>query len=125
MSRVAGDENLHYRFYRDLATRALELDPTRMIDAIDRQVREFAMPGTGIPDFTRHARVIAAAGVYDMAAHHNQILVPVVLKHWGVERLQGLKATGEQARERLLSHIDRVGRVGRRLLERRGLQPAL
>ncbi len=58
-----------------------------------------------------------------MAAHHDQILVPVVLKHWGVERVQGLKAAAEQARERLLSHVDRVGRVGRRLLERRVPQP--
>ncbi|MEX2256255.1 MAG: acyl-ACP desaturase [Acidimicrobiia bacterium] len=125
MSRVAGDENLHYRFYRDVATRALELEPTRMLDAMDRQVRDFAMPGTGIPDFPHHARAIANAGVYDMAAHHDQILVPVLMKHWGVERLQGLKAAGEQARERLLAHVDRVGRVGRRLLERRGLTPAL
>ncbi len=124
MGRVAGDENLHYRFYRDLATKALELDPSRMVAAMDRQVRHFAMPGTGIPDFARHARVIAAAGVYDMAAHYTQILVPVVLKHWGVERVRGLKAVAEQARQRLLSHIDRVGRVGRRLVERRALQPA-
>jgi acyl-[acyl-carrier-protein] desaturase len=123
MSRVAGDENLHYRFYRDVATKALEIDPERMVAAMDRQVRHFAMPGTGIPDFSRHARAIAAAGVYDMAAHHDQILVPVVLKHWGVERVQGLKAAAEQARERLLSHVDRVGRVGRRLLERRVPQP--
>ncbi len=124
MSRVAGDENLHYRFYRDLATKALELDPSRMVAAMDRQVRHFAMPGIGIPDFTRHARVIAAAGVYDMAAHHSQILVPVVLKHWGVERIRGLKSVAEQARERLLSHIDRVGRVGRRLVERRAVRLA-
>ncbi len=124
MSRVAADENLHYRFYRDLATKALELDASRMVTAIDRQVRHFAMPGIGIPDFNRHARMIAAAGVYDMAAHHNQILVPVVLKHWGVERLQGLKAVAEQSQQRLLSHIDRVGRVGRRLVERRALQLA-
>jgi acyl-[acyl-carrier-protein] desaturase len=125
MSRVAGDENLHYRFYRDLASAALELDPSRMVDAIDRQVRTFAMPGTGIPDFTRHARRIARAGVYDLAAHHDQILVPVVLRHWGIDRLQGLKATAEQARESVLSHIERVGRVAGRLLERRAPQPAL
>jgi len=125
MSRVAGDENLHYRFYRDLAGAALEIDPSTMVAAMERQVRDFAMPGTGIPDFDRHARAIAAAGVYDVAAHHNQILVPVVLRHWGVERLQGLKTAGEQARERLLAHIDRVGRVGRRLLERRAPQPVV
>lgn len=125
MSRVAGDENLHYRFYRDLATAALELAPELMLPAIERQVRGFAMPGTGIPDFERHARAIASAGVYDLASHHDQILVPVVLKHWGLDRLEGLKAAAEQARERVLDHIDRVGRVARRLLDRRGVQPAM
>ena len=125
MSRVAGDESLHYRFYRDLTTAALAIDPSSVVAAIDRQVRDFAMPGQGIPDFDRHARRIAAAGVYDLAAHHNQILVPVVLRHWGIERIEGLKATAEQARQRVLAHIERVGRVGRRLLERRTLQPAL
>lgn len=124
MTRVASDENLHHLFYRDLTTAALAIDPATVVPAIDRQVRHFAMPGTGIPDFARHARAIANAGVYDFAAHHEQILVPVLLRHWRIDRLQGLKATAEQARERLLSHIDRVGRIARRLVERRKPQPA-
>ncbi len=124
MTRVASDENLHHLFYRDLTTAALEIDPATVVPAIDRQVRHFAMPGTGIPDFARHARAIASAGVYDFAAHHEQILVPVLLRHWRVDRLQGLKATAEQARERLLGHVDRVGRIARRIVERREPQPA-
>jgi acyl-[acyl-carrier-protein] desaturase len=125
MSRVAGDESLHHRFYRDMTSAALAIDPSSVVAAIDRQVRDFAMPGQGIPDFNQHARRIAAAGVYDLASHHTQILVPVVLRHWGIERIEGLKAAAEQARERILVHIERVGRVGRRLLERRNPQPAL
>ena len=57
MSRVAADENLHYLFYRDLASTALEIDPSTMVLAIDRQVRNFAMPGTGIVDFEAHATI--------------------------------------------------------------------
>jgi acyl-[acyl-carrier-protein] desaturase len=124
MTRVASDENLHHLFYRDLTAAALAIDPATVVPAIDRQVRHFAMPGTGIPDFARHARAIANAGVYDFVAHHEQILVPVLLHHWRVDRLQGLKATAEQARDRLLSHIDRVGRIARRLIERREPRPA-
>jgi acyl-[acyl-carrier-protein] desaturase len=124
MTRVAADENLHHLFYRDLTNAALEIDPTTLVPAIDRQVRHFAMPGTGIPDFARHARTMADAGIYDFAAHHDQILVPVLLRHWRLDRLQGLKATADQARERLLRHIDRVGRVARRLVARRDPQPA-
>ena len=45
------------------------------------------MPGIGIPGFAGHAAAIAQAGIYDLAIHHDQILVPVVLRHWGIEQL--------------------------------------
>src|SRR5262245_26765155 len=32
-SRVATDENLHYVFYRDMASQAIELDPSAMVEA--------------------------------------------------------------------------------------------
>ena len=67
MSRVAADENLHHLFYRDLVSAALEIDPSGMVAAIERQVRSFEMPGAGIEDFKTHARVVADAGVYDFA----------------------------------------------------------
>ena len=54
------------------------------------------MPGTGIPGFDAHAAAIAKAGIYDFAIHHDQILVPVVLRHWGIESLTGLDAEAER-----------------------------
>jgi acyl-[acyl-carrier-protein] desaturase len=124
MSRVAADENLHHLYYRDLCSAALEIDPSGMVAAIERQVRHFEMPGVGIPDFGRHARAIADAGVYDFASHHDQILVPVILKHWRIDRVQNLKAAGEQARERLLHHMERMNSAAKRLLARRARRTA-
>ena len=118
MARVAADENLHYLFYRDLASAALELDPSAMVHAIERQVRDFEMPGTGIPDFEDHARPSPRPASTTSQIHHEQILVPVVLRHWDVEALEGLDAEAEQARDRLLKRIERIGRAGRRLAER-------
>jgi acyl-[acyl-carrier-protein] desaturase len=118
MSRVATDENLHHLFYRDLASAALEIDPSTMIAAIDRQVRSFQMPGAGIPDFQSHARRIAEAGVYDFASHHDQILVPILFKHWRIQTISNLKAAAEQARERLVRHVERMGNITRRMRER-------
>ncbi|MFM7820135.1 MAG: acyl-ACP desaturase, partial [Actinomycetota bacterium] len=66
MARVGNDENLHYLFYRDLATAAIAVDPSSMVIGIERAVRTFAMPGTGIPDFERLAREIARVGIYDL-----------------------------------------------------------
>jgi acyl-[acyl-carrier-protein] desaturase len=105
MMRVASDENLHQLFYRDLAEAALEHDPSGMMCAIEQEVAGFQMPGIGIPDFNRHAALIARAGIYDLAVHHEQILVPVVLRQWDVENVTGLDADGEQARERLMKRV--------------------
>ncbi|HYZ99764.1 MAG TPA: acyl-ACP desaturase [Acidimicrobiales bacterium] len=121
MKRVASDENRHHLFYRDATAAALEADPSGMMLAIERQVREFEMPGTGIVDFEHHARAIARAGIYDFRIHHDQILVPVVLRHWGVEDVGGLTDEAERARDALLARIDRVGRAGERLSRRREL----
>lgn len=119
MARVAGDEMLHHVFYRDLTSALLELDPSTAVLAIDRNVRDFAMPGTGIPDFADHAKAIAAAGIYDFAAHHDHILQPVVLEAWGLESIEGLSPEAEAARERCLKHIAKVGKAGRRVAARR------
>ena len=122
MARVAADENLHYLFYRDATSAALEIDPSAMVLAIDRQVRHFAMPGTGIVDFASHAAAIAKTGIYDFAAHHDHILLPVVLRQWRLETLEGLSPEAEEARARAIKHIGRVGTAARRLNERRAEQ---
>jgi acyl-[acyl-carrier-protein] desaturase len=119
MMKVAADENLHQLFYRDLAACAIEADPDGMMMAIERQVAGFAMPGVGIPGFNEHAKRIAQAGIYDLAVHHEQILVPIVLRTWDVENVTGLTAVGEQARERLMARMAKSERVARRLSERR------
>jgi acyl-[acyl-carrier protein] desaturase len=124
MARVAADENLHYLFYRDLATAGVEIDPSAMVIAMHDVVSHFSMPGTGIPDYFKHASAIAKAGIYDLAVHHDQILVPVVLRHWGLAELEGLSPEAEVAREKLVKYIGRVGRVGRRQVERREHVPA-
>jgi len=119
MKRVAADENLHHLFYRDLTEAAIELDPSSAVRAIERQVVGFEMPGTGIPGFAAHAAVIARAGIYDLAIHHDQILVPVLVRHWAIDRLTGLDAEAEAARDRLMKRLVKSERVARRVAERR------
>jgi acyl-[acyl-carrier-protein] desaturase len=119
MARVAADENLHYLFYRDLVTAALAIEPSAMMIAIEQQVRSFEMPGLGIPDFGKLAAAIADIGIYDFALHHDQVLVPVVLRHWNIEAIDGLNDEAERARVRTIDYIARVDRVGKRLAARR------
>ncbi|HUW03388.1 MAG TPA: acyl-ACP desaturase [Acidimicrobiales bacterium] len=119
MARVAGDENLHHVFYRDAASAALELDPSEAVLAMERQVCGFAMPGTGIPEFNRHSKAIAQAGIYDFTIHHDQILEPIVLEHWNLAGVEGLSAEAEVARERTIKYIGRVKKAGERMSARR------
>lgn len=119
MARVAGDENLHHVFYRDAATAALELDPSEAVLAMERQVCGFAMPGTGIPEFNRHSKAIAQAGIYDFTIHHDHILEPIVLEHWNLPGLEGLSAEAEASRERTIKYISRVKKAGERMGARR------
>ncbi len=119
MRRVAADENLHYLFYRDAMQAIIDIDPSAAVIAIEKQVKNFAMPGVGIPGFASHAKAIAEAGIYDIAIHHDKILQPVIMRDWAIEKLEGLTPEGEEARHRLIKQIGRIGKVGRRITSRR------
>ncbi len=126
MKRVGADENLHQLFYRDLAAAAFEVDPNTMMLCLEKGVKNFAMPGQGIPDFDRHAALIARAGIYDLQIHHEQILAPVVLRQWNAANITGLSGEGAAAQERLMKRMKTSEKVARRFAERREstLQPA-
>lgn len=115
LKRIAADENLHFLFYRDLVTSALGADPSRTVEAIDRQVRAFEMPGSEIDGFAGHAASIAAAGIYNFRVHYEQVLAPVVISQWRVDALEGLDAEGEQARLRLFKWMRRLEKVADRM----------
>ena len=104
--RVALDENLHYAFYRDVAAAAIELDPSAMVVAMHRQVLRFAMPGFELRSFRERAITIASAGIYDLRIHRDQVLRPVLLKHWKLEEIHGLSEEAERARDELLGFVE-------------------
>lgn len=124
MARVATDENHHFLFYRDAFAALLEVDPSTAILALERQVREFQMPGTGIPGFKAHSHAIAKAGIYDLAIHHDQILIPVVMRHYDVEHVEGLSGEAEEARKKLIERIERTGKAAKRMTERNAEEAA-
>jgi acyl-[acyl-carrier-protein] desaturase len=119
MDRVAADENLHYLFYKDVVQAALEIDPSGTVCAIARQVRTFEMPGTtGITDFPQHAKAIARAHIYDLDIFHDKVLVPVVVKQWAIQSLEGLTAEAERARDAAMKRLQQLRRMADRFLMR-------
>lgn len=122
---VAGDETKHYLFYRDLALAAFAIDPSTMMIAAARQVSAFAMPGTGIPSFTRHAVRIAREGIYGLGQYLRDVLDPV-LSLWDVGHLDGLSAEAERARIDLANLLERLSAtVDRMASKAAGATPAL
>ncbi len=124
MRRVAMDENHHFLFYRDIAKAAIEIDASQAVEAMERQIVGFAMPGEGIPGFSEHAKAIAGAGIYDLAAHYEQILEPIVLRYWDLPNIEGLTAEAEQARDRAIAYIEKSKRVADRIKTRREAKAA-
>jgi acyl-[acyl-carrier-protein] desaturase len=102
LALIAGDETKHYLFYRDLTQAAFAIDPSAMMIAVSKQVSTFAMPGTGIPSFTRHAVRIAKEGIYGLGQYLGDVLTPV-LNLWDIEHLEGLNKEAEIARVDLVN----------------------
>ncbi len=107
LGQIAGDETKHFLFYRDLANAAFAIDPSTMMIATMKQVCSFAMPGTGIPSFTRHAVRIAREGIYGLSQFLKDVLEPV-LTLWDVNHLEGLSAEAERARLELAAFVEKL-----------------
>lgn len=105
MVRIAADENLHMVFYRDILGAALKIQPSAAVRAIVDEILAFEMPGAGIPGFVRKAAQIAKAGIYDLRVHRDEVLLPI-LQHWRFFELEGLDAAAEEARRRLVAHLE-------------------
>ncbi len=125
LALIAGDETKHYLFYRDLALAAFAIDPSTMMIAAANMVRNFAMPGTGIPNFTRHAVRIAREGIYGLGQFLNDVLDPV-LSLWDVDHLAGLSAEAERSRVELREFVAKMSATVERMAQKAsGATPAI
>jgi len=120
--RIAIDENLHYVFYRDLGKAALEIAPSEMMLAINRQVTGFAMPGLDIPEFKEKAIEIAKAGIYDLRIHHDEVVLPVLFTHWKIDQVTGLTDEAEQARDGITNYLTMLDAMASHYEEKRAVR---
>ena len=119
MARIAQDENLHYVFYRDITSAALEMDPSATVLAIHRQVTGFTMPGLELDGFREKAISIAKAGIYDLRIHHDQVLIPVLMKKWRLTEIDGLSDEAEKARDATIEFLGHLDAAASRYEQRR------
>jgi acyl-[acyl-carrier-protein] desaturase len=123
LARVAADENLHMIFYRNLVAAALQLDPSRTVQAIRDEVVGFQMPGAGIRGFAAKAKQIAKAGIYDLRIHHDDVLNPL-LRHWKFFDLADLDDDAEKARDEVAEFLVGVDAMARHYKEKQAAAAA-
>ncbi|RDI51518.1 acyl-ACP desaturase, partial [Nocardia mexicana] len=107
LQRVAADENLHMIFYRTLCGAGIDLVPDQAIEAIAKVLVNFTMPGYGMPNFRRNGVMMAKHGIYDLRQHLEEVVQPV-LKNWNIFERNDFGPRGEQARERLGAHLEKL-----------------
>ena len=118
MSRIAKDENLHMRFYRDMLGAAMHVDPSAAVEAVVDEVIGFEMPGAGMRQFLTKSAQIANAGIYDLRIHHDDIVWPL-LRHWRFFDIEGLDAHAEQRRDELAEFMTQLDTQATRYEEKR------
>lgn len=118
MARISTDENLHMVFYRDMLTAAMEIEPSRAVDAIADEVMCFEMPGAVMNGFNRMAMEIAQAGIYDLRVHHDDIVWPL-LKKWRVFERDGLDDAAERKRQELRTFLTNLDAAATRFEDKR------
>ena len=123
-ARISVDENLHYVFYRELAKAVLQIDPSAMLMAINRQVLGFTMPGLELPDFRAKAIQMAKAGIYDLRIHHDQVIRPVLFTHWKIDQLSGLTDEAERARDGIVEFLGMLDVTAARFEDKRAAAQA-
>jgi acyl-[acyl-carrier-protein] desaturase len=118
LQRVALDENLHMIFYRTMCGAGLDLAPDQAIEALERVLVNFVMPGAGMPNFRRNGVLMAKHGIYDLRQHHEEVVVPV-LKQWNIFERNDFGPRGEQVRDRLAAYLEKQDRDVRKFEEQR------
>src|SRR4029453_18146166 len=98
-------------FYRDMAVQAIQMNPSAMVEAMHRQITDFEMPGAGIPGFKEKAKAMAQAGIYNLRIHLDQVLRPVLEKHWRLADIHGLTDEAKIKRDAIFAHLERLDRV--------------
>ncbi|MGF7122244.1 acyl-ACP desaturase [Rhodococcus sp. TAF43] len=105
LQRIAADENLHMIFYRNICGAAMDIAPDQTLKAVTDIIKNFQMPGAGMPNFRRNGVLMAKHGIYDLRQHLEEVVMPV-LRKWNVFDRTDFTARGEDTREELAVFLE-------------------
>lgn len=119
---VAGDEMRHHLAYSEFVDRIFKIDPSEMMLAFQHMMKlKITMPAhflresgdkisTAFEEFSNAAQRI---GVY--TAHDYVDILRKLIEKWQIDKITGLTAEAEKARDYLMKLPDRMARISERL----------
>lgn len=115
MKKISAEEAKHHTAYLGMFKAALLADADHGLEALLHIIRNFAMPGNGIKDFSVLSEIQGRSGVFGSAEFVS--IVEDVCEKIGLGNLTGLGARGEKARDGIFSSIKVLRRVAGRKVE--------
>lgn len=118
LQRIAADENLHMIFYRNICGAAMDISPDQTLRAVTDIIKNFEMPGAGMPNFRRNGVLMAKHGIYDLRQHLEEVVMPV-LRKWNIFDRTDFTARGEDTREELAAFLETLEKQATKFEEMR------
>lgn len=109
LAHICADEARHYVFYRDSFSAVMKLDINRALHALAAVAPALAMPGHNIAGFAQMSEVERRAGIYGPREYLK--LVEELVRHWAIDKMDGLSAMGRAAQDKVMELPKRLGRM--------------
>jgi acyl-[acyl-carrier-protein] desaturase len=109
LAHISADESRHYAFYRDSFSAVLKADTNRALAALAAVVPALAMPGHNIEGYAQMSEVERRAGIYGPREYLR--LVEDLVKHWAIDKMDGLTGLGRAAQEKVMGLPKRLARM--------------
>jgi len=109
LAHICADESRHYVFYRDSFSAVMKLDSNRALHALAAVAPALAMPGHNIAGFAQMSEVERRAGIYGPREYLR--LVEDLVKHWAIDKMDGLSAMGRAAQDKVMQLPKRLARM--------------
>jgi acyl-[acyl-carrier-protein] desaturase len=109
LAHISADESRHYVFYRDSFGAVLDADPDRALAALAAVAPALAMPGHNIDGYAQMSEVERRSGIYGPREYLK--LVEELIRHWSIDRLDGLSALGRSAQDKIMQLPKRLARM--------------
>lgn len=112
MAKISREEDRHHLVYRAFFKRLFELDPSAALDALDKVIGSFVMPGENMPAFKNISYLQERLGVF--GPKQLATIVKKFGRHLNIEDVIGLTSEGERARDNIMRRVTTLERLAER-----------